>query len=66
MIFNNIFLFNSPGGACIEFRLIWGGSSDFKYIKRGGYYLNFQFKCIKQLRDFLFQNKTFIPEYNAT
>ena len=21
-------------------------------------------KCIKKLRDFLFQNKTFIPEYN--
>ena len=66
MIFKNIFSINSSGEACIEFRLKWGGISDFKNIKRGGYYLNFQFKCIKQLRDFLFQNKTFIPEYNPT
>ena len=35
MIFKNIFSINSPGGAFIEFRLKWGGISDFKYIKEG-------------------------------
>ena len=30
-----------PGWACIEFRLKGGGISVFKYIKRGGYSLNF-------------------------